>query len=91
MGSCYTSIVMCIYSGYGEEILRYWKQLDQSPNVMATQYYTVLRSIEEKQDGEYWCDSVIMKEFVLHFSGVHRFVVTPREHWFVPRRSVLHV
>lgn len=47
-----------MYSGYGEEILRYWKQLDQSPNVMATQYYTVLRSIEEKQDGEYQCGGV---------------------------------
>lgn len=47
-----TIVTYVYYSGHGEEVLRYWKQLDQSPNVMATQYYTVLRSIEEKQDGK---------------------------------------
>ena len=42
---------VCI-SGHGEELLSYWKLLDRSLNVMAAQYYTKLRTIEEREDGE---------------------------------------
>ena len=41
-----------IHSGHGEELLGYWKDLDRNLNVMATQYYTALRDIEEQQEGE---------------------------------------
>ena len=45
---------ICVFnsrSGHGEELLGYWKQLDHSLNVMAAQYYTALRAIEEQQEG----------------------------------------
>ena len=41
------------YSGHGEELLGYWRELDRNLNVMATQYYTALRAIEEQQEGKY--------------------------------------
>jgi hypothetical protein len=45
-------ILVQLYSGgHGEELLGYWKQLDHSLSVMATQYVTALRAIEEKQEG----------------------------------------
>ena len=45
-------VVVCVSpSGHGGELLGYWKQLDQSLSVMAAQYYTALRSIEEQQEG----------------------------------------
>ena len=41
------------YSGHGEELLGYWRELDRNLNVMAAQYYTALRAIEEQQEGKY--------------------------------------
>ena len=44
--------MLAMHRGHGEELLGYWKQLDHSLNLMATQYYTALRSIEEQQERE---------------------------------------
>lgn len=38
---------IALYSGHGGELLSYWKRLDESLNLMASQYYTSLRKIEE--------------------------------------------
>ena len=34
-------------------MLGYWRELDRNLNVMAAQYYTALRAIEEQQEGKY--------------------------------------
>ncbi|CAI8051468.1 Nephrocystin-3 [Geodia barretti] len=45
-------ILLQLYSGgHGEELLGYWRELDRNLNVMAAQYYTALRAIEEQQEG----------------------------------------
>ena len=55
----HTHIYIALYSGHGGELLTYWKRLDESLNIMASQYYTSLRKIEEN-DGIFLHDSKVL-------------------------------